>query len=108
MYIFDIQNSNAYFKQFVVSHDEPNNDITQTKLLTRSGKRVRAVPESWTESFGNDYYLHEQTLEALYNQSEKEWKLRLQGQLFETGKELNVTPFEILKTYINEQLNINA
>ena len=107
VYIFDTQNSNAYFKPFVVSPEESNNDITQTRLLTRSGKRVRAIPEAWTKSFGNDYYLHEQTLEALQNQSEKEWKLRLQGQLFETGKELNVTPFEILKSYINEQLNIN-
>ena len=107
VYIFDIQNSNAYFKPFVVSPEESNNDITQTRLLTRSGKRVRAVPESWTEGFGNDYYLHEQTLEALQNQSEKEWKLRLQGQLFETGKELNVTNFDVLKAYINEQLSIN-
>ena len=56
VYIFDAQKSNADFKPFVVSHEEPNNDITQTRLLTRSGKRVRAIPEAWTEGFGSDYY----------------------------------------------------
>ena len=40
------------------------------------------------------------------NQNEKEWKLRLKGQLFETGKELNVTSFEELKEYINQELQI--
>ena len=105
-YIFDIVNSNAYFQPFVIPQEENETDITQTKLITRSGKRVRAVPESWTETFGDEYYLHEQTLESLRNQNEKEWKLRLKGQLFETGKELNVTSFEELKEYINQELQI--
>lgn len=105
-YIFDIENSNAYFQQFVISQEESPSDITQTKLITRSGKRVRAVPESWTETFGDEFYLHEQTLDALRNQSEKEWKLRLKGELFETGKQLNVTSFDELKEYITQELNI--
>ena len=43
--------------------------------------------------------------DELKNQKEKEWKLRLEGQLYDTGKKMNITPFEELKAYIDEQLN---
>ena len=105
-YIFDTKNSNAFFKSFLIGKTEQSN--SENNLITRSGKRVRAIPESWTYNFGNSFYLHEQTIEELQKQSEKEWKLRLQGQLFETGKKLNVTSFEELKSYINQELNILA
>lgn len=36
------------------------------------------------------FYVHEQSLEALARQSEAEWKLRIEGQLFETGKKVSV------------------
>ena len=35
---------------------------------------------------------------------EGNWSLMMQGQLFETGKSLIVTPFDTLKTYIREEL----
>ncbi|MBO5068507.1 MAG: recombinase family protein, partial [Clostridia bacterium] len=105
-YIFDTKNSNAFFKSFLIGKDEQSDN--EHNLITRSGKRVRAIPESWTYNFGNNYYLHEQTIEDLQNQSEKEWKLRLQGQLFETGKKLNVTGFEELKSYIKQELSALA
>ena len=105
-YIFDTANSNVFFQPYVIPTNPDDTPIENTRLLTRSGKKVRAIPESWTETFGNDYYLHEQTLEELRNQSEREWHLRLKGQLFETGKQLNVTSFEELKTYINQELQI--
>ena len=105
-YIFDTKNSNAFFKSFLIGKNEQTDN--EHNLITRSGKRVRAIPESWTYNFGNNFYLHEQTIEDLQNQSEKEWKLRLQGQLFETGKKLNVTGFEELKSYINQELSALA
>ena len=37
-------------------------------------------------------------------QSEEDWKLRLEGRLFEAGKKLNVTGFEKLKTFIQQEL----
>lgn len=49
--------------------------------------------------------MHEQTLAELENQSEDEWKLRIEGQLYETGKKLNVTGYEDLRLYIKNELS---
>ena len=56
-------------------------------------------------SFGKSFYIHEQSLEALARQSEAEWKLRIEGQLFETGKKVSVTSFEELRQYIQQELS---
>ena len=105
VFIFNAVNSEAYFKSFIIPADE-SEDGQETKVqpLTTSGKRVRAIPQAWTESFGTKFYLHEQTLIALQTPEEKEWKLRLQGQLFDTGKKLNVTDYETIKAYIENEL----
>ena len=70
-----------------------------------SGKHIRAVPKAWTASFGEDYYWQEHTLAELAAQSETEWKLRLEGKLFETGEKLNVTGFDELQAYIFSELS---
>ena len=70
-----------------------------------SGKRIRAVPQEWTYSFGIPFYIHELSLSALAEQSEQDWKLRMEGQLFETGKKINVTPFAELRDYIRQELS---
>ena len=70
-----------------------------------SGKRIRAVPKEWTDTFGKPIYNHEMSLSALAEQKEQEWKLRMEGQLFETGKRINVTPFAELKAYIRQELS---
>ena len=72
--------------------------------LTPSGKHIRAIPQEWTTSFGKQFYLHEQSLAALESQSEADWMLRLEGQLFETGRRPNVTGFDELKRYIRTEL----
>ena len=73
--------------------------------LTPSGKHIRAIPKEWAVSFGKSFYVHEQSLEALARQSEAEWKLRIEGQLFETGKKVSVTSFEELRQYIQQELS---
>ena len=37
--------------------------------------------------------------------SEQDWKLRLEGQLFETGKKINITNFGVLREYIQHHLS---
>lgn len=74
--------------------------------LTPVGKRIRAIPEEWTASFGKQFYLYEQDLAALEHQSKEAWELRLEGRLFRVGKKLNVTEFEELKTFIHGELGI--
>jgi hypothetical protein len=105
-YIFNAANSEAYFKSYTVPNTVPNEEGYEERVqpLSTSGKRVRAIPESWTKSFGTKFYLHEQTLVALQSQEEREWQLRLQGELFDTGKKLNVTSYDVLKSYIEEEL----
>ena len=72
--------------------------------LMPSGKRIRAIPESWTSSFGKQFYAQEKSVTELQRQSEEDWMLRLEGQLFETGNKLHVTAFEELKSFITQEL----
>lgn len=105
-YIFDVENSEAYFKSFVLPNQETTDEgLTKIQPLTPSGKRIRAIPEAWTVSFGKQFYLHELSIAALENQNENDWKLRMVGQLYETGKKLNVTAFEELRQYIRSELS---
>jgi len=105
-YIFDVENSEAYFKSFVLPNQESTDEgLAMIQPLTPSGKRIRAIPESWTVSFGKQFYVHELSIAALENQNENDWKLRMVGQLYETGKKLNVTAFEELRRYIRTELS---
>ena len=105
-YIFDVDRSEAYFKSFVLPNQEATEDGTaKIQPLTPSGKRIRAIREAWTFSFGEPFYLHELSISALENQNEKDWKMRMVGRLFETGKKLNVTAFEELRSYIRSELS---
>ena len=99
-YIFDASDAEAYFKSNKILGD--SND---SQPLMSSGKRVKAVPEEWANNFGKQYYFHRQTLEELERQSESDWKLRMEGQLFETGKKLSVTSFDELRRYIRQELS---
>ena len=99
-YIFDVSDAEAYFKPNKILGD--SND---SQPLLSSGKRVKAVPEEWANNFGKQYYFHRQTLEELERQCESEWKLRMEGQLFETGKKLTVTSFDELRRYIRQELS---
>ena len=105
VYIFDAQNSEAFLNPHMLEHATPGEQTEQAKPLSTSGKRIRAIPQAWTSSFGKDYYLHELTLDTLDTQNEQDWNLRLQGQLYETGKRINVTGFDALKKYIHAELS---
>jgi len=105
VYIFDAQNSEAFLNPHMLERATPDEQSEQAKPLTTAGKRIRAIPQEWTSSFGKDYYLHELTLDTLDTQNEQDWNLRLQGQLYETGKRINVTGFDVLKKYIHAELS---
>ena len=79
-------------------------DCINVQPLMPSGKRIRAIPESWTSSFGKQFYAQEKSVTELQRQSEEDWMLRLEGQLFETGNKLRVTAFEELKSFITQEL----
>ena len=101
-YIFDAEESEAFLKSYVFS--KGGGDQSPAQPLTPVGKRIRAIPEEWTESFGKQFYLHEQSFASLDSQTRSDWELRMVGQLFETGKKLNVTGFDDLRAYITTEL----
>ena len=107
-YIFDAADSEVFFRStaYPVSELEPNTGKNAAiQPFLPSGKRIRAVPQEWSDSFGKPYYIHELSLSALAEQNEQEWKLRMEGQLFETGKKISVTPFAELRSYIRQELS---
>ena len=75
--------------------------------LTKHGKRIRAIPETWENSFGSEYYTHQRNFPPVEQQNEQDWKLRIEGQLFEVGRRLNVTGFDKLKQYIEQELTVS-
>ena len=106
VFIFDAADCETYFKSYMVPRQEKTDEGTASlKPLTAHGNYIKAYPEEWAMSFGKPYYFHERSVEELENQSELDWQLRIQGQLFETGKKINVTPFEELRRYIRQELS---
>lgn len=105
-YIFDAADSEAFVQSFMLPVQEATDESTSDLVpVTSSGKRIRAIPEEWTTTFGKDFYEHELSLAALDAQSEQDWKLRLEGRLFETGRKINVTGFDELRSYIKAELS---
>ena len=103
VYIFDTYESEVFVNSFVVPNAET--DFDDQLVPKPCNRRIRAIPEWWTTSFGKQFYIYEQTLVALENQNKEDWKLRLEGRLYETGAKLNVTDFEIIRDYIKQELN---
>lgn len=105
-YIFDAADSEVFLRSFVLPTDEKTDQIkSPSKPFLPSRKRIRAIPCEWADSFGKPFYIHELSLGALAEQKENDWELRMEGQLFETGKKLNITPFNELRAYIRKELS---
>ena len=105
VYIFDAANSEVYLHATTFPVSEEDDESSHFRPLMPIGKRIKAIPAQWGTCFGKQFYVHELTLAALANQSEADWKLRLEGQLFESGRRLNVTGFEELQTFIRSELS---
>lgn len=104
-YIFDVNDAEAFIKSYLLSGSKSTEQAKEpVQPLSVSGKRVRAVPEEWIGSFGKHYYLHQQSFPPVCDQSEEDWKIRMEGQLYETGQKLRVTGFDVLRDYICQEL----
>lgn len=104
-YIFDVNDAEAFIKSYLLSGPKSTEQAKEpVQPLSVSGKRVRAVPEEWIGSFGKQYYLHQQSFPPVCDQSEEDWKIRMEGQLYETGQKLCVTGFDVLRDYICQEL----
>lgn len=83
----------------------PNQDSAEAFVepVTKSGAHIMGIPACYTDSFGNDYYA-EQTYSALANQTREQWQIRVEGQLCNTGMQLNVTDYDTLREFITAEL----
>ena len=100
-FIFDTDDTEVFLKPHQAA---TGTDGEACEPLTPYGKRIRAIPVDWAGSFGKEYYLHEKSIAELNAQSESDWKLRLEGQLIDTGHKINVTSYDELKRYIQQEL----
>jgi len=73
------------------------------QLVNSTGNRVRAVSGDLGHIFGNEYYV-ERSMNELGNMSSQEWKTRIEGQICSTGPQLNITSYEELREFIQEEL----
>lgn len=103
-FIFDAANSEAYLQSYMIPVQDAAGDGSVQPFMS-SGKRVRAIPEEWTRSFGKSFYANELSLAALDTQSERDWEIRLEGRLYEAGKRVKVTCFEELRAFIKQELS---
>lgn len=103
VYLFNTKDTEMYMESYMVGVNTASEE-NKIQPLTTIGNRVRAVPKEWTKTFGKEFYAHERDLVELENQSETEWKLRMEGQLYETVDKPNITDFDVLKEYIQNEL----
>ena len=101
-YIFSALETEAYVKSYLVESGEG----TVTPLFS-TGKHVKAVPEQWANGFGFQYYERQHVYCHPSLQSEADWKIRMEGELFETGKALNITPYDKLQEFVTQELKKN-
>ena len=71
--------------------------------LAHRGQRVGAISGDMGEAFGKNFY-EEQTMAELIRQTSENWQIRLEGRLCSGGSRLNITPYEELKAFIQEEL----
>lgn len=104
-YIFDVKDSEAYFKTYVLPTQGTTDDGKPVvQPLMSSGKRIRAIPEAWTNTFGKEFYIHEKSLTELEKQSEEDWMLRLEGQIVASEERCKITSFAEIKAFIRQEL----
>ena len=96
--IFSAANASVYIQSGVVEEHS-----AAGQQLNRVGKRVRAISGDYTQCIGQPYYL-EKSLSELCKQTQQQWKVNLEGRMFNTGSELEITPYEELKSFIQEEL----
>ena len=102
VYIFNAADACMYIKPGAVSA-ETLSDVAPGTPVNVSGKHIGAVPANRLHAFGKDFYL-EKSLSELRSQTKEQWQLRIEGQLFSSGVHLNVTGYDELKSFIQQEL----
>ena len=100
-FIFSANNAGVYIR--TQTANLVTGESGASAPVYKAGKRVGAVPADLTRSFGRDFYT-ERSMSDLARQTREQWKIRIEGQLFNSGRRLNITPYEELRAFISEEL----
>ncbi len=71
--------------------------------FAKTGKYIGALPAEYSNSFGKDFYT-EQSLTELSQMTKEEWQIRIEGNLYSNGHQFNITPYDEIKNFIQEEL----
>ena len=94
---FELQQK--YYEELVAQHPQ----WVLVKIYADEGKRIRGVVGDFGQGVGNGYYV-EKSMTELRNLTRQEWQTRLAGQMVSTGTELQVTSYDELRSFIQEEL----
>ena len=96
--IFAGTNASVYIK-----NDEVTVEDATGQQINRQGRRIRGVVGDFSHGVGNGYYV-EKSMTELRNLTRQEWQTQLAGRMFSTDSALRVTPYEELRSFIQEEL----
>lgn len=99
--IFSESDSVVYIHESDIYSD--STITAEGRNVATSRRRVRAMPDGLGIRFGRNYY-EEKSLRELEQLTEQEWKTQIEGQLCQSGPKLNITPYEELRAFIQEEL----
>ncbi len=99
--LFQAENARVIMNLDVAQDSGDESDSEERMPTTR---RVKAIPERWTDGFGEEFYHHERAFAEISEQTEESWQIMVKGRLYETDKPLHVTDYDTLRTYIQNAL----
>ena len=101
VFIFNADEATAYIQTDRFPASDAAGAFVEPVIKTAA--HVMGIPACYTHSFGNDFYV-EQTYSELASQTREQWRIRVEGQLCNTGMQLNVTDYDTLRTFIMQEL----
>lgn len=102
-YIFSASEAVVYIPTETFAPQDEFGEDNALQPINVLGKHIRGIPSCWMHAFGNGFY-EEMSYEALAHQTREEWQLRIEGQLCNVGMKLNVTDYDTLRTFIENEL----
>ena len=105
-YIFNADEADVFIDSEFVMLSARTEDDMKIKPIGKNGNRIRALPEHLIHSFGKEFYIAN-AISAIDSQTKETWQIRMEGQLFDNGNQLQVTDYEVLRAYIKDQLTQN-
>ena len=73
------------------------------QLINKSGKHVRALSGNFGNALGKNYY-EEMSMNEINHLTKQQWQTMIDGRLCCTKEKLNVTPYDELRAFIQEEL----